>query len=53
MSLRAGSGGVVLRIMVGYGTSWLIMVVAYILAVVTAVVGSTSAALVKKRMYQT
>ena len=41
MSLRAGTGGAVLCIMVRRGTSWFTMVVAYIPMATTASRGST------------
>ncbi|MBR3252733.1 hypothetical protein IKF84_01535 [Candidatus Saccharibacteria bacterium] len=54
MSLRTGTGGAVLRIMVRFGTTWLTMVVAYIPATSAAAsMGSTCGVLVRKRMYQT
>ena len=53
MSLRAGTGGAVLRMMVRIGTTCVTMVVAYLPATTAATMGSTSAVLVRKRMYQT
>ena len=41
MSLSAGSGGAVLRIMVRDGTAWVTMVVAYMPTAAAATVGST------------
>ena len=50
MRLRAGTGGVVLRIMVRNGTSCITMVVAYLPATVAAAMGTMCDALVKKRL---
>ena len=50
VSLRAGTGGAVLRLMVRNGTSCITMVVAYLPATSTATLGSTCDALVKKRL---
>ncbi len=52
-SLRTGTGGVVLRIVVRGGINCITMVVAYIPAPTAAAMGSTCGALVRKRMYQT
>ena len=53
VSLRTGSGGAVLRIVVRGGTTCFTIVVAYIPTTAAATMASTSAALVRKRMYQT
>ena len=53
MRICTATGGALKRAMVRYGTTWITMVVAYIPATASAAMGSTSAALVRKRQLRT